>query len=318
MLSLFRIGNKPVLVITIFILVVFLAACSDRSENELAVFKALDESLVNSNQVINKETVMLSLVLEEKTKDYSTAYKANIWYPKALTVQKQTADIISHLEELKKTLKKEAGLNDTNNSFNPSDKDAVKLLFRNKGIDLYERLKQYKRDVLAIDSQVAIVFSDKIVLTMQSFDTLKSEQQNIIKTFFTDISTAAAIAMLSQFQNNAKVIENRIVQFCNNKVASTDYFTIYSAIIAQNYSHVKAGGKMEITAGVGYFSVREARPEVTVNGKNIEIDESGTAVYTFKASKKAGKYVLPVNIIFIDQDGKKQSVTRNVEYTVTK
>jgi len=316
MLFLFRIGSKPVLVTILFIMVVFFSACSDRSENELAVFKALDESLINSNLTINKATETQLSILYGKTTEAGSAFKANIWYPKAMIVKEKSANIISYLEELKKTLKKEAGLNDTNNSFSAEDKDAVKLLFKTKGTDLYERLKQYRRNVLAIDSEITTVFSDKIILTTQSFDTLKNEQQNIAKAFFNDIPTVAALTILSQFQNNVKVAENRIVQFCNNKVGSfIDYYTTYSAIVAQSSTYVRAGEEIEITAGIGSFS-RAARPEITVNKRNIEIDESGVAVYKFNASTKAGKHIVPISINFTDQDGKKQLITKDVEYTV--
>ena len=68
MSSKFRIGIKPVLVIISFLMAVFFSSCTNRSETELAIFKALDESLVNSNLTINKSTeTILSELNGKKT-----------------------------------------------------------------------------------------------------------------------------------------------------------------------------------------------------------------------------------------------------------
>ena len=88
MLSFFEIGSKPVLLIMSLFMIISNLACSDKAKNELTVFSALNESLTHSSQVINRGTTSLLWELEEKTKDYVTVYRANIWYPKALIVQK--------------------------------------------------------------------------------------------------------------------------------------------------------------------------------------------------------------------------------------
>ncbi|MGZ8558715.1 MAG: hypothetical protein ACXWWC_10290 [Chitinophagaceae bacterium] len=77
-------------------------------------------------------------------------------------------------------------------------------------------------------------------------------------------------------------------------------------------------GGIVLCRGVGFFSSRQAQPEITVNGMNVDIDETGVAVYTFKASPKAGKHIVPVTISFTDQNGNKQLITKDVEYAVTK
>ncbi len=316
MAFLFRIGSKPVLAITIFLLIVFLAACSDRSENDLAVFRVLDESLVNANKTINKGTEMQLATLNGKTTEPASAYRANIWYPKAMAVKEKSTGIISYLDELKLLLKKEAGLESSGNSFNEADKAAVERLFESegKGRYMYEKLNRYRADVLAIDSGIRVTFIDMILPSIPSPDSLTKET----KTFFKNITAAAALAVLSKFQNDIKITENRLIAFCNNKVGSfIESYTTYSAIVGQSSSYVRVGEEIEITAGIGSFS-RAVRPEITVNKMNIEINESGTAVYKFKASTKTGKHTVPVKINFTGEDGIRQEITKDVEYTVLK
>ena len=319
MLSIFRIGSKPVLVIISFLMIVFFSSCTNRSETELTIFKALDESLVNSNLTINKSTETILSELNGKTNEPASANKANFWYPKAMMVKEKSAAMISYLEELKAALKKEEGFDKKNNSFREDDINAVNRLFdtKQKGRDLYEKLNQYEIDVLAIHPKVQNVFVGKLLLTSKSFESMKNKSGDFTKTFFKNISTAGALAIISKFQNNIKISENKIIVFCNNQVGSfIEYYSSYSAIVAQSKSYVRAGEKIEITSGVGYFSSRQAQAEVTVNGTNVDIDKTGVAVYKFNASTIAGKHIVPVKINFTDQEGKDVDITKEVEYTV--
>src|SRR5687767_5156614 len=100
---------------------------------------------------------------------------------------------------------------------------------------------------------MAYIFKDILVLTTQSFDSLNETQQNLTKAFFENTPTVAALAMLSLFQNNAMINENRMINFLNDKMTShfTEDYTTYSAIVAQNSTYVISGEEIEITAGVG-------------------------------------------------------------------
>ena len=320
MLFLFRIGNRLSLFVISFVALISFSACSDRSENELAIFEALDESLNSSNMTVNRSTEKILRELNEKTTDPASATKATIWYPKALVVQQKSKAVIDYLEELKLALRKEAGFDETKNSFNEKDKISVSQFFEkmDKGTGLYDSLMKFKKDVFAIDHQFKQAFESNMILTSSSFEILSNAREKFTDTFFKSISIAGALTMLSKFQNSIKIYENRTVQFCNSKVSKVDYFTFFSAIVGQSSSYVRPGEKIEITSGVGYFSVREAKPEFTVNGKKVDTNETGVAVYRFNASLKSGKHIVPVKISFIDQEGKKQFVTKDVVYTVAK
>jgi len=278
--------------------VIFFLSCINNSKNDEA-FKILDESLVNSSQIIRRSNEMIYSSLNTKLSDPSTHYKAEIWYPKAMQIQKLSADITDYIEQLKVNTRKEGELNNDESN------------------KLYNQLIKYKNDIMHIDSEMTAVFDTTIILTTRPFDT-KKDKKDFTKTFFENISTEAAISILTTFQNNIKIIENKLIVFCHdhcNGDRIIDDFTSFSAIVAQTSTNVKGGEKIEITAGIGAFS-RNAKPIIMINGKSIQPSEDGAAYYKFKTSNKSGKHFIPVEISYTDQDGKRQTIRKNVEYTV--
>lgn len=78
---------------------------------------------------------------------------------------------------------------------------------------------------------------------------------------------------------------------------------------------MQKGEIIEINAGVGAFSIK-AEPNIVINGKHIDINSDGVAIYKFKSSSKPGKHYVPVSIEFIKPDGQKIKVEKKIEYTV--
>ena len=86
------------------------------------------------------------------------------------------------------------------------------------------------------------------------------------------VPTVAALTILSKFQNDVKTSENRVVQFCHNKVGEVVVrFDTYAAIIGQNSNYLMPGQELEITAGVGAFSTG-AKPTITIGGQTVTLN----------------------------------------------
>jgi gliding motility-associated protein GldM len=319
MLSTQRTSSTLILLACSTLFVLFFSACADKIRTNIIDFKALDEGLINSNIAINNSNQTVLASLENKMTDPVTAEKARIWYPKAQLIQKLSNEVYDYIAGLRSDLKKEAGLknDDAVESYRESDKNAVIHLFdkQEKGKELFEQLKTYKKNILAIDPELEKEFNNTMLLTTSAFDAEK-EKQDFTKTFFDDIPTMAALAMLSKFQNNIRIVENKMINFCDNK-CSYNAFVIhtYSAMITKSSSYVKAGEEIEIIAGIGAFS-KAAQPIILINGMNVSTDADGAAHYKFKSSDKPGQHSVPVVISFNDQEGKKQTITKNIEYTV--
>jgi gliding motility-associated protein GldM len=75
------------------------------------------------------------------------------------------------------------------------------------------------------------------------------------------------------------------------------------------------GDEMEITAGVGAFS-KAAQPTVSIEGQNVPLDIDGAAHRKINAATSLGKHTINVTVSFTDQEGKQQTITKPIEYTV--
>ena len=115
---------------------------------------------------------------------------------------------------------------------------------------------------------------------------------------------------------DVKTSENRVVQFCHNKVGEvTVRYDTYAAFAETNSSYVMPGDDMEITAGVGAFS-KAAAPVVTIEGQNVPLEVDGAAHRKMNAATTLGKHIINVTVKFKDQEGKDQVITKPIEYTV--
>ena len=279
--------------------------CSCNTHNDITVIKALDESLTKSNNIISSMNGEIFYALEKKLSDPVTHEKALVWYPKALLIHQTCDTMIAYIENLKNNIKGESS-------------ETMRDLFESKkaGNKLYERLKRCKEDLLNIDARLSNEFSNSIQVTTASFDSLPEKEKKFKETFFKSVPIYEAIAILNKFENNIKIAENKMLTYSNfSSDVIVDDFESYSAIIAQSSSYVVKGEKIEITAGIGSFS-RAAKPEIKINNRKMELNDMGFVRYNLKASDELGKHYVPVEITFIDQDGKKQTITKNVKYTV--
>jgi gliding motility-associated protein GldM len=310
-------GNSFLLVTT----VIFLFSCSNNSKNNLTVFKVLDASLSNSNRIINQSNEDIYRAIEEKLNDPSTNAKAAIWQPRAMQIKKLSQEIVKYIDSLKTALKKEAGLSERN-LFDEEDINAVNRLFikKAKGEELYTKLIKYKQGIFAIDLLISNTFEKIITITTNDVTEKADVEKIFTKSVFTEIPTVAALAMLTKFQNNIRIAENKTILFCLEYTHSHDIiedFTSFSAIVGQNFKYLRAGDEVEIMAGIGEFTMRN-KPEIIIDGKNIPINDEHVAISKFKAVGKPGKHFVPVQITYTDMDGKKQTIRKTVEYTIAK
>jgi gliding motility-associated protein GldM len=121
---------------------------------------------------------------------------------------------------------------------------------------------------------------------------------------------------LSKFQNDIKTSENRVIAFCHNKVGEVIVrYDTYAAFAQTNSSYVMPGDEMEITAGVGAFS-KAAQPVINIAGQNVPLDADGAAHKKMNAEASLGEHSINVTVDFVDQEGKKQTITKPIKYTV--
>jgi hypothetical protein len=278
-------------------------SCADHKDEEM--FKRMSKSFENSFQIAQKNTSILISELRDKLNDPSTVDKAGIWYPKVVYLQYISENIISSIEHIKDSLNKQRIV-----SF--SDRNNEIILKR-----IIDSLKKYRIDLFNSDSLVNHEFKNRLDffnITKKSNDNDPIKKEGFVKT----TSGVELICYLSMLENNIAINENIVITYCLSQIPRIiiDDYGAY-VIVSQSSTIVQPKQDIQIDAGVGAFN-RAVLSEVFANDINVKIDSDGGAHYTFKAPSKPGKYTLPIKISYLDQDGKKETIEKVIEYKVVK
>ena len=287
----------------------------------LNAFKTVDRSLTTTNNTINNSTETIIASLDEKRSDPASAAKAQIWFPKAQRAQQLTNELNTYINSLRSQILTAAGFDPAKNgdsTFKEDNQDVATRLMveEGKGKELRARLQKYKADMVAIDPSLrAQVETDLRQINLETPATKNTSNPSWETAYFHMVPTVAALTMLSKFQNDVKTAENRVVSLFHEQVGKVAVrFDTYAAIIGQSSSYVMPGQEIEVTAGVGAFS-KSAQPRITINGSGAALGEDGAARAKFSAGG-VGAHSVPVTIVYTDQEGKQQTITKNIEYTV--
>lgn len=286
----------------------------------LNAFKTVDNSLTSTNRTINQSTETILASLLEKTTDPSSAARATVWLPKAQQAQALSKDMYDYIDVLKKRILKEADFDPAKNgdsSFKMENLDiATRIMLTEKeGVKLKAKLEDYKAKLLAIDPLIAQEFQHTLQVNT-AMPAVQSKSNNTWElAYFHMVPAVAATTILTKFQNDVKTSENKVVAFAHEQVGKVAVrFDTYTAIVGQSSNYVMPGQEIEIMAGVGAFS-KAAQPQISINGQNASLGEDGAARIKIPGGT-IGKHSIPVNIRYVDQEGKTQTITKNVEYTV--
>jgi GldM N-terminal domain len=300
-------------------IVLFFCSCSNNSGSSLAVYKAAEEGLSGSTTTIATSNEVLYTSFASKLNNPQYCDKTPEWYPKAIAIKDISESASHYINELKQALKNEAGLSKmlTSESYNEKDITAVNKLLDIKGKELFDKLIEYRENILSVDSLIRDQFKYNLVVASGGFDFKTKSYQEFVKTFFNNIPAIAAMVVLSKIENNIRVNENKIITYCYNNTGMLccGFSEKIEPLITQSTSYVKGGEYIEIMAGVGYYTSR-ANPEISINGKNIKNEYGGFVTYNLKTSVALGKHFIPVKMEFTKPDGTKTTMTKNIEYTV--
>lgn len=291
------------------------------SSEILNAFKTVNKSLENTNTTVNHSTETIIKSLVDKLSDPMSAAKAQIWYPKAQQAQGFTKDVYNYIQKLKDRILVEAGGDpkDPTKKFKEDNLDVATriMIEKGEGKTLYKMLGDYRNNLLTrIDPSIGEEFKNSLPINLDKPESRNKAGKTWEGAYFHMVPTVAALTILSKFQMDVKTSENRVVQFCHNKVGEVIVrYDTYAAFAETNSSYVMPGDEMEITAGVGAFS-RAAAPVVTIEGQNVPLDVDGAAHRKMNAATSLGKHVVNVTVKFKDQEGKDQTITKPIEYTV--
>lgn len=299
-------------------LVLSFYSCTHTPKNEARIFKVLNAGLTNSSRTLNNHTVTIYHNLENKMDDPFTHYRGAIWYAKAMQVREFSSGMFDYIQGLKNELLKEAGLNEDHLSINEDNKEPVNRFFTKdrKDKELFQKLKSYKDSMMLIDPIIKQEFIGYSLIPKIS-ETVEDKEDSVT-ILFENTSIATAIAVLSQFQNNVKILENKVASFCNMQVTNNAFIidcSVPTPIISQSSMYVKTNDELKISAGLAKFEMR-GNPKVLINNRAVELNDYGFAELKYKIKSKPGTYTVPIRIEFADEDGNTKVIDRVVKYTV--
>ncbi len=203
--------------------------------------------------------------------------------------------------------------------FKEDDLDAATRLFisappngKGKGKELFDKLKNFKEQLLAIDPEMTAAIGTNLPLSLPDAKTEKDKEEWAY-TFFHMTPTVAGITILSKFQNDIKNSESQAVEFCHKEIGEVELvYDQFQAIANANASYIMPGEEIIINAGVGAFN-SESTPSVSVDGAAATPTPDGSFEYKFRPTGSGSKNV---TISFVKPDGTTASVTKEIKYTV--
>jgi gliding motility-associated protein GldM len=287
----------------------------------LNAFKTVDNSLDKTNSTVNISTENIMESFRNKLADPTSKAKAEVWYPKAQTAQQLTTAMYNYIEGLRNDILKAADFDPArkkDSTYKEDNQDiATRIMVKEgKGKELQKKLTEYRAamiNLVAPDRKAEFERSLQVDPSMPKG--LKGGNKTWEDAYFNMVPTVAALTILRKFENDVKTTENRVVTHLHEQVGKVEViFDAFEAIVGQNSKYLMPGQELEITAGLGAFS-KSKLPDISIGGSKVSLNEKGMAVYK-TAAGTIGNHSIPVTVSFTDQDGKPQTRTFNVEYTV--
>jgi hypothetical protein len=286
----------------------------------IATFRFLDDGLIASNNIVRDANNEIMMKLKNRATDPMFVSKTTIWLPKATSIHDQSKKLLLFIDQLRTLLQNEAGVFPGKKVivYNGDNMDAPVRLFsqQKKGEELYNNLKEYKSNVLNVDPAMSIEFNDKLVILSDPFDNKPSSPEEFTKAVFAHTPTQSALAILSRFQNNILLAENKLLTYCElHTDMIIESFEVFRFIATINSSFVKAGQQIEVYAGVGAFS-NTAKADIIINGKKAPVEADGVATYKLRAPDQPGEHEIIVKVEYFNPAGERRTAMKTLRYTV--
>lgn len=275
--------------------VILFVRCGGACKSYESTLNILKESLDNSNRIISSKTEVIYAALKDKINDRLYASIAKAWLPRALAIQSHTKQINQYISSL---LKNDNGL-----------KEPYCFI-------LYDKLMEYKRFLLTVDPEIMSIFKDRINKHLLPGQGTGDSKTSFYTNLFKSRSNTEISGVLTSIKSNILQTENDMAEFCFSKTQGiiVDDFGL-SALVGINTTVVQKGDKIEIIAGVGKFSTT-VNPQVTIQNKNIPVNQEGLAIYNFKALGGAGQHSVPVTVTYTTRSNFTITETREVRYVI--
>ncbi len=278
------------------------------SSEILNAFQVVDKSMQGSTKITNTSTDQILSSLKTKLSEGTSREKAAIWYPKA---QATVALCQKAFEDIEAAKKQMLTMKDTSLSKDNLEASTHIFVEEKGGEAIYDKMVQLQKDLWAIDPLIAKEFAAGLPIDYARTDPDKKDWA--YKSFHM-MPTVAALTMLSKFQADIKTSENKIAAYCHSQVGQvTVVFDNFAALVGQSSSYLPPNSKIKITGGLGAYSSSKI-PNVSINGQNVAVTNGQGSMELDGGGP--GEHTASVTINYTDQDGKPQTKTETVKWTV--
>jgi len=271
-------------------------ACKHRSDQ--ALLDSLDKTIAQSTLRASQEMETKLASLQEKLLHPCSAERAKQWLPIARRVQELTVQLTDYFVRQRKAL---GSGNDSHDA---------------KGLvdSVHHRVQVYRDAILSLHENIYHEFAASLegLSTPEETPSAISEQLQLLQ----NANEHQLPVLLTQLRHSIMQLGAHVVIFCGAHVGCfIDRFDTYSAIIGQSNQGVLPGDSVEIFAGIGAFS-KAAQPVITIDDKIYPVGEDGVVKYKLAVGLRPGKFNARVKIEYLNEDGIKQWIDREVEWEV--
>jgi len=286
-------------------------------------FKTVNTSLNKSNSTLSAASGEIYSAFQTSLEDLKTREKAAIWKPKADQIKELSDKVSTYIDNLKDKLKRESGYNPEkgDTSFKVENLDAATRLMGTgtdgEGEKLRLALEEYKKNVLAVDPEIAKEFDHSLPInTDKPVSEAGNTNQSWSAAYFHMTPTIAALTILSKFQNDVKNTENKVASFCFKKIGDVKViYDKFEPMVGTNSTYLMPGENLELKAGLGAFNA-SVKPKVFVNGSPVPVGENGVAELKMPAGG-SGAHSLKVDVKYPDPNtGEEKTISKTIDYTV--
>jgi gliding motility-associated protein GldM len=289
------------------------------SSEVLNAFKTVDNSITSANGVLTGNNNQIYASFADKLADPKSAEKAKIWKPKADAASQITKKLYDDIESLKLQIKEAAGYNpgkgDTVWAIDHLDAPTRIMSKQGEGEKLFAKLGDYKKQILAIDPEIAKEFANKLPIDLSVPKAQDGTTKSWTESYFHMTPAIAAITILNKFQNDIKNSEYQVVSYCHTQVGQVAVrFDKFGFVGGLSSSYLMPGEKLQVYAGLGAMSSASA-PQITINGRPAPIGADGMATLDMAAGG-TGSGKAHVVVRYKDQDGIDKTIEKDLPYTV--
>jgi gliding motility-associated protein GldM len=258
-------------------------------------FLALNESLENTSDSQGKSNRakldnILQTVKQRGNKAREVRFRND-----ANEVSTRTGEIISFIDQIKKQLISETGGYDEDGNLKGAKEETqVEVVMigsapsNGKGYELKDKLNryvEYMNKVSPIQYSKLALDAKEDPLFMNSPD---QKNKDFAQLNFGQTPLAAGLAILSEFEARARMMESRTLTALADSIDARDFkFDKLVPVVKSNTRIVPAGTRYEAEIMMSATST-SLKPEMVVDNKVLQVNENGMGSYSFIAS--GGQY----------------------------